>query len=148
MLTFVAYFVAVVQAHANLDADQLDETETQIVREVTSLMLQSSENRTSLLLQELQMRIIAARRGSSIVLYIYCETMKELMYLCEVINKNELKDKLENIFNTLLHDMSTRVTDLYIVETEINKAKKFFERKFLSFRIGFYMRIFLCFNSF
>lgn len=131
MLNFVVYFVAVVQAHANLDADQLDEKEVQIVRDVRNLLLQTSEHRTNLLLQEVQISIMATRRGSSIVLYLYCETMKELMYLCEVINKKQLKDKIENIFNALLHDTSMRVIDLYIWETEINKAKKFFERKFI-----------------
>lgn len=131
ILIIVVYFLAIVQAHANLDTDRLDEAETQIVRDLTNLVLQAPENRQSLLLQELQIKVLAVKRGSSIVLYIFCETMKELMYLCEVIDTKELKDKLENLFNTLLHDMTTRVTQLYISETEKNKAKKFFERKFL-----------------
>lgn len=131
ILIIVVYFLAIVQAHANLDTDRLDEAETQIVKDLTNLVLQAPENRQSLLLQELQIKVLAVKRGSSIVLYIFCETMKELMYLCEVIDTKELKDKLENLFNTLLHDMTTRVIQLYISETEINKAKKFFERKFL-----------------
>lgn|SRR6218665_887594 len=131
IILIIVSFLAIVQAHANLDTDRLDEAETQIVRDLTNLVLQAPENRQSLLLQELQIKVLAVKRGSSIVLYIFCETMKELMYLCEVIDTKELKDKLENLFNTLLHDMTTRVTQLYISETEKNKAKKFFERKFL-----------------
>lgn len=123
---------AVVPAHATLESENLNDAETELVAKMHDLLHSNTttmeqENRV---LAALELKVIAVRRGESIILYIRCCKEKELTYLCKVVNNMRMKETLGTLFNLLLEKRRISVLVVKIFETDLAKAKSTFARKF------------------
>ena len=54
------------------------------------------------MLQLTHQRIIAVRKGHSIVIYIHCKTHDELLQLIDLLKTGRLKEITEKVFTVLL----------------------------------------------
>lgn len=123
--------VAIVRVHATLECDSLDETETQIVNEMTELLLQRnvSAEQANRLLAAAQLNIMAAKRGQSIVLYVCCCREDQLTRLCQLIDSLEMTKVLEQLFALFVHNMKIKVISVKIYDSDLTKAKQSLEGK-------------------
>lgn len=125
---------AIVPVHATLQGNNLDEAETQIVNEVTNFLRQrtNSMEQAIRLIAEVQLNIMAVRRGESIVLYIGCCTKEDLNYLRKVVDYMEIKETLERLFNLFVPKLGIKVRILLvkISENDLAKAMEILDSKF------------------
>lgn len=125
---------AIVPVHATLQGNNLDEAETQIVNEVTELLRQrtNSMEQAIRLIAEVQLNIMAVRRGESIVLYIGCCTKEDLNYLRKVVDYMEIKETLERLFNLFVPKLGIKIRILLvkISENDLAKAMEILDSKF------------------
>ena len=94
----------------NKDADHIEDD---IIRKFTDILSGKSPDEASRILTEIEMKVIAAKKGHSIVLYIYCRTKTELMNLYEIYSSGKLRSTVEQNFNvqstaTLLRECNVR----------------------------------------
>lgn len=122
------FCLALVRVHTTLETDNLNETEAQIVKEVTNLLLQRkvSTEQANRVLSAAHLNIIAVNRGQSIVLYICCRKENEFNDLCKMIDNSELKNFLEELFVALTCNINLKVLSVKIYESDINKARQMF----------------------
>lgn len=122
----------IVPVHATLESVNLDETETRIVSEMTSVLCRSttSVEQVQRLLAALQLQVIAVKRGQSVVLYVRCCTGEELSRLCKIIDNLELKAIVDKLFSVLLPKLVIKVITVTIFEQDLAKAKETFARKY------------------
>src|SRR6218665_3721476 len=126
----VLYYVdvVVVRVHANLEGvvGNLDEMEDDIISQLTIVLGNRTPDEASRLMELAYQRIIAAKKGHSIVLYIHCMTQDELVQLIDLLKADGLKDIVERVFAELLSiEDSPRVTLVWSVE-EFTKAATYF----------------------
>lgn len=128
---FEFFLTAIVPVHAKLESDNLDAVETQIVSELADLFCQrtASVEQASRMLAALQLKVIAAKRGQSIVLYTSCCKDEELDHLRKLVDSLEMKGVLERLFNLFFNKVTIKVLSVTIHERDITKATKAFERK-------------------
>src|SRR6218665_2440759 len=77
--------------------------EDEIVARLTNVLSGSSIEESSRILERVQLNILAAKKGHSILLYIWCKTMEELLHLHDLLTSGHLKDTVEELFNQLLN---------------------------------------------
>jgi len=71
-------------------------------------------------------RIIAARKGQSIVLYIHCMMHDELLQLNDLLEKNKLKETVERVFIEMLSIGDTLKVPLTWSWKEFKRASTYF----------------------
>lgn len=100
-----------------MESDNLDETETQIVDEMTNLLTQRnvSTEQAYRLLTATQLKIIAVNRGQSIVLYVCCSKKDELV---KMIDNSRMKNLLQKLFCLLVPNSKLKVLSVKILERE------------------------------
>lgn len=126
-------FAVIVPVHATLESDQsdnLDEVEAQVVKEMTAMLCRntSSTEQANRLLAALQLQVIAAKRGESVVLYIRCYKENEFEHLCEVVDKQTIRKILERIFNRFFEKQVIKISNVAIYERDLRRAKESFAR--------------------
>lgn len=126
------FLSVIVPVHATLESDNLDETETRIVNEMTYVLCRSttSVEQVHRLLAALQLQVIAVKRGESVVLYVRCCKEKELSRLCRIVDNLEMKAITDKLFSILLPKLVIKVTSVTIFEQDLVKAKEMFARKY------------------
>ena len=91
--------LVVVRVHAELGNDKsADHAEDDIITRFRDVLNGKSLNEVSRILKEIELSVIAAKKGQSVVLYIYCRTVKELMDLYEICLSGKLRDAVERLF--------------------------------------------------
>ena len=122
-----------VRVHADLGKDKdADQTEDDIITRFKNILSGKSLDEVSRLLKEIELTVIAAKKGQSVVLYIYCRTARELMELYELNLSGTLRNIVERIFSQLLLLGST--TTEY-AEVTVENLKDIIERALTQ---GFY----------
>src|SRR6218665_543683 len=101
-MTRFLLFIVVVRVHANLDGENVDEAENEIVTRMAKMLIENSIDQPSRIFTLVHQRVIAAKKGQSIVLYIHCKTIQELQELKDSLTSGQLKDSVELWFNSLL----------------------------------------------
>lgn len=126
-------FTAIIEAHATLESDNLDEAETQIVDRMAEDLCASTTSieQANRFIAALQFKVIAVKRGDSIVLYISCCKEEELNFLCEIVENKQINEILEQLFNSLLvNKMTVKVILVKLLEHNVAKARESYARKY------------------
>lgn len=76
--------------------------EDEIISQITKVLENRPPDEAIRLLELTQLRIIAARKGHSIILYIHCLTHDELLQLIDLLQTDGLKYAIERTFVELL----------------------------------------------
>ena len=94
----------VVRVHAHLEGPLEDVTPTEdaISTTIAIALSGTSIEERSRIWERAQLKLIAAKKGQSVVLYVWCETVEELFHLHESLTSGHLKDSVELLFNHLL----------------------------------------------
>ena len=96
--------------------------EDEIISQLTKVLENQSLDEATRLLELTHKRIIAARKGQSIVLYIHCMAHDELLQLIDMLEAHTLEEIINKVFSELLSSGdSLRVTLTWSVE-EFRKA--------------------------
>lgn len=73
------------------------------------------------------MRIIAAKKGNSIVLYVWCEKVEELLRLEGLKTSGHLQESIEQLFNQLLNrSEKIAVKEIKMDDEELERMKEYF----------------------
>jgi hypothetical protein len=109
---------------------------------IAGILIDRSIDQPSRILELVQHKVIAAKTGQSIVLYIYCKTIEELQQLHESLTSGRLKDSVELCFKSLLNrSQKIAVAALTTSDEEFQKMQKYFKGQNL-FQFSYYTRIF------
>lgn len=102
-------------------------TEDEISTAFEKMLIGRSITERSRLLDIFQLKVIDAKKGQSIVLYIYCETVEELLRLQELLTSGCLKDAAERLFNKLLtRSQEVAVENATLNDEEFKRMKAYF----------------------
>lgn len=116
------------RARVNLDGENVTEDENEIASMVGNLLINRSVDESRKILGFGESRVIAAKTGKSIVLYIYCKTIKDLEQLNESLTAEKLTNSVELLFNSLLPRTKTiTVAALTISTEEFQKMRTYFK---------------------
>lgn len=92
----------VVRVHANLQGVDVNHTEDELITRITELLSGRSQEDSSRILEVAQLRIIGAKKGESVVLFVFCKTLTELLDLKEMQLSGELKSHLQTLFTQVI----------------------------------------------
>ena len=97
------------------------------------------------ILELAMVKVIAAKKGQSVVLYIYCKTIEDLQQLQKSLISGRLKDSVEMLFNSLLiRSQKTKVAALTTDFEEFQnmrtyfKGRNLFPMQSITMYLGFY----------
>ena len=97
-----------VRVHADLGNDKdADHTEDDIITRFKDILSGKSLDEASRILEDIDLTVIAAKKGHSVVLYVYCRTATELTDLYEMNLSGKLRSTVEQLFKELLFGSST-----------------------------------------
>jgi len=118
-----------VRVHASLDGENVTETEKEISTAIANMIINDrSTDEASRILELVNLKVIAAKIGQSVVLYIYCKTIEDLQQLHESLISGRLKDSVEMLFNSLLiRSQKTKVAALTTDFEEFQKMRTYFK---------------------
>ena len=71
----------------------VNQVEDELITKITEVLEDRSLGDSARILECSQLRLIAAKRGNSVILYFFCQTMTELVHLKEL----QTSGKLANI---------------------------------------------------
>ena len=92
----------VVRVHANLgNSENADQTEDDIITRFTDILSGKSQDEVSRILEEIQVKVIAAKKGQSVILYFYCTKASDLTDLCEINWSGKLGRDIQRLFSQL-----------------------------------------------
>jgi|SRR6218665_292998 len=95
--------LVVVRVHAELEnVKDADHTEDDIVAIFADILSGKSENEASRILKKTELKILAAKKGHSVVLYVYCRTETDLRDLYEMNLSGKLRSTIVRLFSQLL----------------------------------------------
>ena len=99
----IILILVVVRVHVNLGNDKdADHIEDDIITRFKDILKMKSLDEASRILKDIDLTIIAAKKGHSVVLYVYCRTATELMDLYEMNLSGKLRSTIEQMFKQLL----------------------------------------------
>lgn len=147
------------RVHAQLNSEEVDETEEEIITRFASVLSGKSLEASNRILVG-TLNVIAAKKGQSVVLYIYCKTLKDLIHLQEMnasgklrtiiqtiftqllshvfwtkVNVENLKSVVESLFNQLLCQSQIHQITIDFDDDEYNKCRSYFPGENLLFKI-------------
>lgn len=95
---------------------------------MTELLIENSIDQPSRILELVHRRVIAARTGQSIVLYVYCKAIEELQDLKGSLTSGQLKVSVELWFNSfLVRSQKIAVASLTVSKEELQDMQTYFE---------------------
>jgi len=90
------------------------------------MLIENSIDQPSRIFTLVHQRVIAAKKGQSIVLYIHCKTIQELQELKDSLTSGQLKDSVELWFNSLLvGSQKIALASLTISDGELRKIQTY-----------------------
>ena len=97
-------FAVLVRVHANLEGatGNVDELEDEIITEFRKVLENRPLDEAIQLLDHTKLRIIAVKKGHSIVIYIHCKSHDKLLQLGEFLRTKKLQEIVEKVFIELL----------------------------------------------
>lgn len=105
----------VVRVHADLGTGKdADHTEDDIITRFTDILSGKSLDEASRILKEIELTVIAAKKGHSVVLYVYCRTATELTDLYEKNLSGKLRSSVEQLFSQLLLSSTTEYAEVTV----------------------------------
>lgn len=117
------------RAHAHLGGPLEDVTtaEEQISTAIAYVLSGISIAGSNRILELAQLKVIAAKKGQSVVVYIWCETVEELFRLYELLTSGHLRECVEQLFNQLLTwSQKVAVKDVKMNDDEFKRIKECF----------------------
>ena len=111
------------------EIEQVNVEEDQILEAMENLLQNTTLPQYQRIRERLDLRIMRARKGQSIVFYIYCKTLQELLYLHAFLTKGEFKKRIATVFDMLISKKQTTVSEVSWSEGEFTKFKSHFESK-------------------
>lgn len=98
------YSTAVLRTDVTLGAEgaDVDATEELIVKGITNLLGDRSLPERNRILELVQLRLIGAKVGHSVVLYFHCLELTDVDRLQEIYDRDHMKNIIETVFNRLL----------------------------------------------
>lgn len=115
------------RVHANLDGENVSEAENEISTAMANMILDRSIEEANRIFQLAQLKVIAAKKGQSIVLYIYCMTIEDVQQLYQSLISASLKVSLELLFNRLLsRSLKIAVTTVIVSNQELLRIQTYF----------------------
>jgi len=95
--------LVVVRVHASLGNDKdADQIEDEIITRFKDILRDKSLDEVNRIMEDIDLTIIAAKKGLSVVLYVYCRTTTELTNLYEVKLSGKLRSTVQQVFKQLL----------------------------------------------
>ena len=101
--------------------------EKEIVERIDSALSSMSLEESRCLLEKLHLKVLAARTGHSVILYVLCETIDELMHLSKRLASGELQSDIEQLFNQLISRTEKVQVLTSVSEETVNKCTMFLE---------------------
>lgn len=109
----------------------ISDTEEQISSKLSEIILakisDSSVEATRRILNQIGLKVIAVKKGNSVVLYVYCKVTEELNCMEQFITSGSINYVLNKIFVSCLSSL-----DRLDVKTRINSGKLKTSRKFIT----------------
>ena len=117
------------RVHAHLDGENVTETENEISTTIANMIINDrSTEDADRILELVTLKVIGAKTGQSVVLYIYCKTNEELQQLHESLTSGRLKDSVENWFSRLLNrSQKIAVASLTTPTEEFENMRTYFK---------------------
>ena len=107
--------------------------EDELITKITELLGDRTLGDSARILECSQLRLIAVKRGNSVILYFICKTMTEFVHLKEM----QISGKLENVVGDMFHEMlsSAQIINLKIslYEEDFSKCEMGFCSEYSSF---------------
>lgn len=122
-------FLVVARVHVKLDGplEKVKPAEDEIVTTIASVLNGTSIADSIRIWQRVHLKLIAARKGQSIVLYIWCETKEDLLRVHDSLTSCRLKDPVEQFFNQLLtQSRKVAVNTITVNDEEFRRMKAYF----------------------
>ncbi len=121
-------YAVAVRVHANLEGTvgNVDQLEEEIISRLTEVLENRPLEEATRLLEITQQRLIAARKGQSIVIYIHCMTNDELLQLIDLLKTDKLKGIIERVFIEMLSIGDALRVSLTWSREEFNRASTYF----------------------
>jgi len=116
-----------VRVYAKSVGENVSEAENEISTAIANMITSDrSTEAADRLLELVNLKVIGARTGHSIILYIYCKTIEELQRLHELLSSGRLRDSVELWFNHLLNrSQKIAVTTLTMSTEEFQKMRAY-----------------------
>jgi len=110
-----------------------NEVEDELIKKLTDMLGDRFLEDSPRILERTQLRLIAAKRGNSIILYFVCKTMAELVDLQDMQTSGKLANVVRETFNEMLS--SAEITNLRIslYDEDFSKCELEFRREYFSF---------------
>lgn len=112
------------------DPDIVNRTEDAISDQLADFLSNRSIEEAQRILELTQLKVIAAKKGQSIYLYVYCATLEELTALYNLLVTGAVKTIVETLFNKLVSREDRIVVSYTYSEEEYNKCKSYFEGQY------------------
>lgn len=125
---------AVVGVRASLQeaSPNVDERDEAIVSKITDILENSdlSLEDWKRLSPLIELRILTASKGNSVLLYFHCLTFEELQRLAGLTVEGSLKKIVEEVFTQLLNSESTIAVSLRWSEGDFERTSSYFASKY------------------
>lgn len=117
-----------VRGNVQNTSDIEDQISTKLSEMILAEFPDSSAEDIQRILKIATLKVIAAKKGSSVVLYVYCKVMEDLDHVQDLITSGEINSVFNRIFVRCLSfpvtlDVKTRT----INSTKLMAARKFFK---------------------
>jgi hypothetical protein len=109
------------------DAQIVNPIEDALVDRLTELLRDRSIEEARRILAMTELKIVASKTGESIYLYVYSETLEELMELHSLLITGAVKTIVETLFNKLVSRHDLIVASCTYSEEEFDKCISYFE---------------------
>lgn len=119
---------AAVPLHCEIESSN-DRAEDDLIDRLTELLSDRPLGDCARILAATQLKLIAVKKTSSILLYFLCETLKDLLLLEELEKTDRMKVSLKVVFNQLLSRDEVIRVKTKLFEDDCLKGERFFLAK-------------------
>ena len=120
----------VVRVRSELQTDGVvNEVEDELVAKFTEMLGDRSLGESARILERTQLRLIAAKKGNSVILYFFCKTSADLVQLQDMQTSGKLENVIKELFNEMLS--RTQVINLRttLYDEDFSKCELGFRRE-------------------
>lgn len=126
-----------VQVHSKIEgiAKDLDDLESQISSMLTNAVLEKVPNasveRALRILDDVRLRLIAAKIGGSILLFFYCKSIEDFNYLEQLIISREIDAVVKSVYVSILPVLIDATVRISVPLKKLKKARYFLKSTYM-----------------
>src|SRR6218665_3540121 len=134
LLHLMVIISGVVRVRSELETESdVNQVEDELITKITELLEDRSLGDSARILECSQLRLIAAKRGNSIILYFFCHTLAELVDLQDMQTSGKLANVVEMTFNEMLSSAQISNLRISLYDEDFSRCELEFCREYFSF---------------